>query len=84
MPQFRGLDINLTDADTSELSKIPALAIVCQNAVGNMLHRQLVGAGLKNVKGAILDGCAHWIYEENPQETLPVLINFLGVANAVP
>ena len=41
---------------TSRLSKIPALAIVCQSPVDNMLQRQLVAAGLKNVKGVILDG----------------------------
>jgi pimeloyl-ACP methyl ester carboxylesterase len=67
-------------ADTSKLSKIPALAIVCQNPAGNMLQRQLVAAGLKNVRGVTLNGCAHWIYEENPNETLPVIIDFLGGA----
>ena len=71
-------------ADTSGLSKIPALAIVCQNPGGNILQRQLVAAGLKNVKGATLDGCAHWIYEENPEETLAVITDFLGAANALP
>jgi pimeloyl-ACP methyl ester carboxylesterase len=30
------------------------------------------------VKGVTLDGCAHWIFEENPDETLPVIIDFLG------
>jgi pimeloyl-ACP methyl ester carboxylesterase len=67
-------------ADTSKLAKIPALAIVCQNPFGNMLQRQLVAAGLKNVKGVGLDRCAHWIYEENADETLPVIIDFLGAA----
>ena len=71
-------------ADTSQLSKIPTLAIVCQNSVGNMLQRQLVAAGLKNVKGVMLDGCAHWIFEENPNETLQVIINFLDSAKDVP
>ena len=66
------------NAATSRLSEIPALAIACQNPAGNVLQRQLVAAGLKNVKGVILDGCAHWIYEENPDETLPVIIDFLG------
>ena len=51
---------------------------LCQNPAGNVLQRQLVAAGLKNVKGVILEGCAHWIYEENPNETLPVIIDFLG------
>jgi pimeloyl-ACP methyl ester carboxylesterase len=67
----------------SKLSKVPALAIACQNPIGNTLQRQLVAAGLTNVKGAILGGCAHWIYEENPNETLTVIIDFLG-ANVHP
>jgi len=50
-------------ADTSRLSTVPALAITCRNPVGNTLQRQLEAAGLKNVKGVILDGCAHWIFE---------------------
>jgi pimeloyl-ACP methyl ester carboxylesterase len=66
------------NAATSRLSEMPALAIACQNPAGNVLQRQLVAAGLKNVKGVILDGCAHWIYEENPDETLPVIVDFLG------
>jgi pimeloyl-ACP methyl ester carboxylesterase len=74
----------VANADASRLGRIPALAIACQNPVGNTLQRQLVAAGLKNVKGAILEGCAHWIYEENPNETLPAIIDFLGAANAVP
>jgi hypothetical protein len=68
------------NADTSKLVKIPALAIVCQNLFGNTLQRQLGAAGLKNVKGVILGGCAHWIYEENTEETLPVIIDFLASA----
>ena len=72
------------NADTSKLSKIPALAIVCQGPAGNVLQRQLVAAGLKNVKGVVLDRCAHWIFEENPDETLPVMIDFLAAASHVP
>jgi pimeloyl-ACP methyl ester carboxylesterase len=67
-------------AETSKLAKVPALAITCRNQFGNVLQRQLVAAGLKNVKGAILDGCAHWIYEENANETLAVIIDFLDPA----
>jgi pimeloyl-ACP methyl ester carboxylesterase len=36
------------------------------------------------LNGVMLDGCAHWIYEENPNETLPVIIDFLGAARDVP
>jgi pimeloyl-ACP methyl ester carboxylesterase len=67
-------------ADTSRLSKIPALAIACQGPAGNMLQRQLVAAGLMNVKGVTLDRCTHWIYEENPDETLAVITDFLGAS----
>jgi pimeloyl-ACP methyl ester carboxylesterase len=66
------------NAETSRLSEIPTLAIACQSPAGNVLHRQLVAAGLKNVKGVVLDECAHWIYEENPNQTLPVIVDFLG------
>jgi pimeloyl-ACP methyl ester carboxylesterase len=69
-------------ADTSRLKDTPVLAIVCQNPFGNTLQRQLVAAGLKQTKGVSLDGCAHWIYEENPDETLTAITGFLDTANA--
>jgi pimeloyl-ACP methyl ester carboxylesterase len=65
------------NADASRLAKTPVLAIACQSPFGNTLQRQLGAAGLKNVKGVILEGCAHWICEENADETLPVIIDFL-------
>ncbi|SEP51359.1 Pimeloyl-ACP methyl ester carboxylesterase [Rhodospirillales bacterium URHD0017] len=74
----------LAQADAAKLAKVPAMALACQSPAGNGLRRQLAAAGLQNLEGVILDGCAHWIYEENPDETLPVLINFLGAAHAVP
>jgi pimeloyl-ACP methyl ester carboxylesterase len=74
----------LAQADASKLAKVPALALACQSPAGNGLQRQLSAAGLRNLKAATLEGCAHWIYEENPDETLPVLINFLGAANVAP
>ena len=72
------------NADTSGLSGVPTLALVCQNPVGNVLQRQLGAAGLKNVTGATLNGCAHWIYEENAAETLSVITDFLDASKAVP
>ena len=57
---------------------MPPLARMCKSRVGNTLPRQLVAAGLKKVKGVTRDGCAHWIFEENLDETLPVLTDFLG------
>jgi pimeloyl-ACP methyl ester carboxylesterase len=74
----------LATTDTSALSKTPVLAVVCQSPFGNNLQRQLVAAGLKQTKAASLEGCAHWIYEENPDETLAVLTEFLGAARSGP
>lgn len=74
----------LATTDTARLSNIPALAVVCQNPFGNNLQRQLVAAGLKQTKAVSLNGCAHWIYEENPDETLAALGEFLGVARSGP
>ena len=71
-------------ADTSRLAETPVLALVCQSSAGNTLQRQLVAAGLKHVKGVTLEGCAHWIFKENPAETVPVISDFLGSAKAVP
>jgi pimeloyl-ACP methyl ester carboxylesterase len=71
-------------ADTAKLSEIPTLAIVCQNPFGNVLQRQLAAAGLKHVRGVSLNGCAHWIYEENPEETLAALTEFLAAAGSRP
>lgn len=72
------------NADASRLSNLPTLAIACDSPLGNTLQRQLAGAGLKNLKGAILEQCGHWIFEENPNETLPVILDFLGTAKAAP
>jgi pimeloyl-ACP methyl ester carboxylesterase len=72
------------NADTSGLSVVPTLALVCQNPVGNVLQRQLVAVGLKNVRGVTLDGCAHWIYEENAAETLSVITDFLNTSKGAP
>ena len=74
----------LATTDTSQLSKVPTLAIVCQNPFGNNLQRQLVAAGLKQTRAVSLDGCAHWIYEEKADETLAVLTEFLGAAKNGP
>jgi pimeloyl-ACP methyl ester carboxylesterase len=74
----------LATTDTSALTKTPVLAVVCQNPFGNNLQRQLVAAGLKQTKAVSLEGCAHWIYEENPDETLAVLSDFLGRAKESP
>jgi len=74
----------LARADASKLAKVPALAVACQSPAGNGLQRQLSAAGLKNLKAATLERCAHWIYEENPEETVPVIVTFLAGANAVP
>jgi pimeloyl-ACP methyl ester carboxylesterase len=74
----------LATTDTSALSKTAVLAVVCRNPFGNNLQRQLAAAGLKQTKAVSLAGCAHWIYEENPDETLAVLTEFLGAAKSDP
>jgi len=74
----------LATTDTYGLSKTPMLAIVCQNPFGNNLQRQLAAAGLKETKAVSLEDCAHWIYEENPNETLAVITEFLGAAKESP
>jgi pimeloyl-ACP methyl ester carboxylesterase len=74
----------LATTDTSRMSKTPVLAVVCQSPFGNNLQRQLVAAGLKQTKAVTLDRCTHWIYEENPDETLAVLSEFLGAARNGP
>jgi pimeloyl-ACP methyl ester carboxylesterase len=74
----------LATTDTSPLSKTAVLAVVCQSPFGNNLQRQLVAAGLKQTKAVSLDGCTHWIYEENPGETVAVLTEFLGAARNGP
>ena len=70
----------LAQADASKLAKVRALALACQSPAGNGLQRQLAAAGLQNLKAVTLERCAHWITEENPDETVPVIADFLGSA----
>jgi pimeloyl-ACP methyl ester carboxylesterase len=67
----------LEKADFAGLAQVPALALVCQSPAGNGLQRQLAAAGLQKIKAATLERCAHWITEENPDETVPVIADFL-------
>jgi hypothetical protein len=50
----------------------------------NNLQRQLAGAGLKHMQDARLNGCTHWIYEVNPEETLAAPTDFLAAAGPPP
>jgi pimeloyl-ACP methyl ester carboxylesterase len=70
----------LAQADASRLAKVPALALACRSPAGNGLQRQLAAAGLQNLKAATLERCAHWITEENPDESVPVIADFLESA----
>ena len=70
----------LEKADFSKLAAVPALALVCQSPAGNGLQRQLAAAGLKKLKENALEGCAHWITEENPDETSAAIMDFLAAA----
>jgi len=67
----------LEKADFTKLAQVSALALVCQSPAGNGLQRQLAAAGLRNIKAAALERCTHWITEENPDETVPVIADFL-------
>jgi pimeloyl-ACP methyl ester carboxylesterase len=73
----------LERADFAKLADVQALALVCQSPAGNGLQRQLAAAGLKKITPVTLERCAHWITEENPEETLPAILNFLIDASAV-
>jgi pimeloyl-ACP methyl ester carboxylesterase len=70
----------LEKADFAALAEVPALAMVCQSPAGNGLQRQLAAAGLKRIRAVTLERCAHWITEENPDETAPAIADFLAGA----
>jgi pimeloyl-ACP methyl ester carboxylesterase len=67
----------VAQADKSVLRDLPALAAGCEGE-GDGLFRQLTAAGMQRVRRAVLKGCEHWIFEENPAETLAVLVAFLA------
>jgi len=64
-------------ADVSKIAALPVLAIGCQGFTSTVLYRQLTTAGLTKVKSAVLDGCDHWLFEENPAETAQAIRDFV-------
>jgi pimeloyl-ACP methyl ester carboxylesterase len=68
-------------ADVAKIAALPTLAIGCQGPSASVLYRQLTAAGLKGVKSAVLDGCEHWLFEENPAETVRALLDFLDASS---
>jgi pimeloyl-ACP methyl ester carboxylesterase len=74
---FGADEIFVAQADKSVLRDLPALAAGCE-AEGDVLFRQLNAAGMQRVRRAVLKGCEHWAFEENPSETLSVLVEFLS------
>jgi len=74
---FEADEAFVAQADKSRLQDLPALAAGCE-AEGDVLFRQLRAAGMQRVRRAILKGCEHWIFEENPAETLAALVAFLS------
>lgn len=68
----------VAQADKSVLRDLPALAAGCEGLAGDVLFRQLTAAGMQRVRRATLTGCEHWVFDENPAETLSVLLEFLS------
>jgi pimeloyl-ACP methyl ester carboxylesterase len=74
---FEADEAFVAQADKSALRDLPALAAGCEGE-GDGLFRQLRAAGMQRVRRAVLKGCEHWVFEENPAETLAVLVAFLS------
>jgi alpha-beta hydrolase superfamily lysophospholipase len=53
----------------------------CAEGARDTLERQLKQAGFKNVKAAVLDSCAHWLFEETPAETVSAIGDFIAGAS---
>ena len=68
-------------ADISKSTDLPVLTIGCAEGSRNTLERQLKNAGFRNVKAVVFDDCAHWIFEENPAETLRTIQSFVADAS---
>ena len=74
---WRG-DRTVEKADVSKIAALPVLAIGCQGPTAKILYRQLTAAGLTGVRSAVLDGCEHWLFEENPAETTRTIQGFVS------
>lgn len=75
---FDADEVFVAEADKSRLRDLAALAVGCEGPAGDVLFRQLSAAGMQHVRRATLKSCVHWVFEENPAETLSVLLDFLS------
>jgi pimeloyl-ACP methyl ester carboxylesterase len=67
-------------ADASRSLDLPVLTIGCADGSGSNLERQLKQAGFRAMKAAVFDDCSHWIFEENPAETIRTIQTFIAGA----
>ena len=56
----------------------PALMFLVALAALLFVLPALAAAGFRNLKGVTLAGCAHWVFEENPAETVSAVMDFLA------
>jgi pimeloyl-ACP methyl ester carboxylesterase len=75
---FRALPQDM--ADTAEYRKIkldmPVLAIGADGSLGDFVPTQ-VRQYASDVTAKLIAGSGHWIYEEQPEEMMQVLLEFL-------
>ena len=80
MPVMKPIFQNHDAKDFAELAKtplpMPVLVLTGEKASGNFLIEQakLVAT---NVQGQVIPGSGHWLMEEAPQTTIPVLTAFI-------
>jgi pimeloyl-ACP methyl ester carboxylesterase len=68
----------VASADVSKATGLPTLTIGCTDGSGNTLERQLAQAGFKSIKPVVFNSCAHWIFDENPTETIQTIVDFVA------
>jgi pimeloyl-ACP methyl ester carboxylesterase len=76
---FRALPQDMTDTAESQKTKLamPVLAIGAQGSLGEFVPTQ-VAKYASNVTPKVIPHSGHWIYEEQPDEMVRVLLEFLG------
>ncbi|MEV5150112.1 alpha/beta hydrolase [Streptomyces sp. NPDC052727] len=57
--------------------EMPVLAVGAAASHGTRIADQ-VRQYARNVRGAVVDDCGHWLYEERPEEATRLLLNFLA------
>jgi hypothetical protein len=80
---YQAFDQDAADISGADLSKslgLPVQTIGCVEGSGETLARQLSSAGYRNLKSVVFDSCAHWIFEENPADTMRTIGDFLAAA----